>query len=118
MERIVKLAVVGSRGFDSQQDYLKLQKELDKYEIDYIISGGAKGCDSLAYDYAEDNAIPILVIFPDFKNLGRKAGPIRNKIIIDKSSKVIAFWDKSSKGTKNSIEEAKKQGKLLKIVYI
>lgn len=41
----MKVAVVGSRSFN---DYKMLSKELNKYDITTIVSGGAIGADTLA----------------------------------------------------------------------
>lgn len=100
-------AVVGSRDFD---DYDLLKSELSKFEITKIISGGAKGADSLAERYAAENNIPTEIYKPDW-SIGKHAGIMRNKTIVDNSDRVIAFWDGSSKGTLSSINHAKKNGK-------
>ena len=97
----MKLAIVGSR---SITNYEKISEEIDIFidEIpEVIISGGAKGVDSLAEKYAYENNIEILIFKPDWKKFGKSAGVIRNKDIIQNSTHVLAFWDGSSKGTLN-----------------
>jgi len=113
----MKLAVIGSRNFDS---YPLLKNTLDEVgEINLIISGGAKGADQLAERYALEINIPTHVIPPEYNKYDAKVAPvIRNRQIVDNADKVIAFWDGKSKGTGNVIEYAKKQRKLLKtIIY-
>ena len=109
----MKISIIGSRSFF---DYTMLEKILNKEKIDILVSGGAKGADSLGEQYAKNNNIPTLIFKPDWKKFGRAAGFIRNKDIIDNSDKVIAFWDGKSKGTLNSINLAKKQNKKV-IIY-
>lgn len=104
----MKVAVVGSRTFT---DYKFLEKKLKKIEIDTLISGGAIGADTYAQMYAEKNNIKIQIFKPDWKRYGRSAGMIRNKLIVNTCDFLIAFWDGKSKGTKNSIDLAKKQKK-------
>jgi predicted Rossmann fold nucleotide-binding protein DprA/Smf involved in DNA uptake len=113
----VKLAVIGSRDFTN---YLLLKAELEPFKdkIQVIISGGAKGADTLAEKFADEFGIPKLIYPADWDNLGKKAGFIRNKQIIDSCEAVVAFWDGKSKGTKHSIELAEKQGKPVKIIEI
>lgn len=111
----MKIAVIGSRTFDN---YCLLEKELNDFDINKIISGGAKGADSLAEIYAKDKKIETLIFKPDWKRYGRGAGFIRNKLIIENCDFVIAFWDKKSKGTKNSLETAEKLNKGIKIIEI
>lgn len=53
-----------------------------------------------------------MIIFkPDWKKFGKKAGLLRNTIIIDNSDTVFAFWDGKSSGTKDAITKAEKVGK-------
>lgn len=109
------VAVVGSRSFS---DYDALCKELDGQEVDEIVSGGAAGADSLAYQYAKDKGIPILVIFPKWKQFGRSAGFLRNKLIVDRCTRVVAFWDGSSKGTASTIKLAQDAGKEVQVIRV
>jgi hypothetical protein len=111
------LAIVGGRDF---KDYELVKSILDpnKNKIQKIVSGGAYGADSLGKRYAEDNNIPIKIYYPNWNKYGKAAGMIRNKDIVNNSTHILAFWDGKSKGTKNSIELAKKdEAKKLKIVY-
>ena len=50
----MKVAVIGSRGFD---DYERLKKVLDTLPITTIVSGGASGADSLSEKYADEKGI-------------------------------------------------------------
>ena len=112
---MVDLAVVGSRSFN---DYNLLKNTLDKYDINKIISGGAKGADQLAERYAKENGIETLILKPDWKKYPRAAGIIRNKDIIGACTEVVAFWDGKSPGTKNSIGLAEEMGKPCnKVIY-
>jgi hypothetical protein len=109
-------AVIGSRNFT---DYKLLESTLLLFpEINQIISGGAKGADSLAKIYAEKNNIPLLIFKPDWKQYGKGAGIVRNRQIIDAAQMVVAFWDGASKGTESSINLAKTKGILLHIVSV
>lgn len=106
----MKLAIVGSRTFN---DYEMVKEALKDLAITEIVSGGAKGADTLAEKYAAENSIPVKVFKPEWGKYGRGAGPKRNKQIVDYADKVIAFWDGESRGTKSSIDLATEQGKLL-----
>jgi hypothetical protein len=108
----MKVAVIGSRGFN---DYSYLKSKLDQFEIDEIVSGGAKGADSLAERYAREMGIDLKVYLPKYKKFGRVAPLIRNRQIVEDSDLVVAFWDGKSKGTKNAIGEANKLGKKIQV---
>lgn len=103
----MKYAVIGSRTFDN---YELMRTELDKYDMTVIVSGGAKGADKLSEQYASERNIKTEIYKPDW-TLGKHAGFLRNKTIVDNSDVVVAFWDGISKGTKNSIDYATKTGK-------
>ncbi len=112
----MKYAVVGSRSFN---DYSQVERFLNQFDdIDLIVSGGAKGVDSLAEKYSLQYKIEKLIFYADWKKFGNKAGFIRNTSIIERADVVVAFWDYKSKGTLDSIKKAKKLKKELYIVDI
>ena len=117
----MKLAIIGSRSFDN---YNLLCETLSKNKtIQEIVSGGAKGADSLAEKYANDNNICKKIFLPKFKTDKKiKYHPsyfhIRNKQIVEYSDFVLAFMEKcGSKGTISTINYAKKANKPFRIVY-
>lgn len=110
-----KLAIIGSRGFN---DYTLLRSVLDPYKdvITLVVSGGAKGADSLGEMWANENNIKTKIFYPDWEAHGKRAGFIRNEYIIKEGDGVIAFWDGISPGTKSSIDLCKKYNKPIKII--
>lgn len=116
---ILKVAIIGSRDF---VDYDFLKKNVDEIinrigqSITLVVSGGAKGADSLAERYADEKKIEKKIIEADWEKYGKKAGILRNTSIINNSDIVIAFWDYNSHGTKDSINKAKQKGKEVFIV--
>lgn len=108
----MKVAIIGSRTFDNYQ-YLSFFLDVfrNQYPIDLIISGGAKGADSLAEKYAKEHNIKTLIFPADWDKYGKRAGYIRNEDIIKNCDLVIAFWDMTSIGTKHSLDLAKKYNK-------
>jgi len=110
----MRLAVVGSRGFEI---YDILEATIDElrtiYDITTIVSGGAKGADHLAEIYAEENGLELDVYPADWDNYGKGAGYIRNTDIWNNSDLGVAFWDGESKGTAHSFKLSEKQKKKL-----
>jgi len=100
----MRYGVIGSRSF---LDFNLLKTVLDKHFISQIISGGARGADSLAARYAKDNNISLIEYLPDYTKYKKKAPFIRNKLIVSNSDVMIAFWDGISTGTKHSLDYAK-----------
>lgn len=105
-----RIAVIGSRNF---HDYGRLKCVLQPWLPAHIISGGAKGTDSLAEKLALEHELPITVIKPDWKQYGRGAGPIRNREIVDTADVVIVFWNGKSKGTASAVNYARTKNKRL-----
>jgi hypothetical protein len=114
------VAVIGSRTFNDKKflyDFLTPRKD----KIKLIISGGARGADALAEQWAKDYFIPYLV-FPaawhdkESGLLDRGAGYKRNWHIISECDVVICFWDGKSKGSQHSMDIAKSLKKPVQII--
>ena len=107
----MKVAVIGSRNITIPNlgDYLPS-------ECTELVSGGAKGVDTSAKEYAEAHDIKITEFLPDYANYGRGAPLKRNIQIIEYSDIVLAFWDGKSKGTKYVIDNCEKLKKSVRII--
>jgi len=114
MDDRLRVAVVGGRDFKDEQQLKNVLDELNPRPTQ-IISGGAKGADTLAKKYADSNNIICTVVPARWELYGRAAGPIRNKEIVRLSDMVVAFWDGKSRGTKNTINTAKQYRKTLAV---
>jgi predicted Rossmann fold nucleotide-binding protein DprA/Smf involved in DNA uptake len=113
-----RVAVIGSRNFtDKDRLFRVLDKNKDRIKV--IVSGGAHGADSLAQEWAKERGYPCLIFYPRWKDdegkHDRGAGFKRNRNIIESADVVLAFWDKVSGGTKNSLEIAKRLNKPVRI---
>ena len=113
----MRICIAGGRDF---ADYDVLVKVVDQVieEIPppiIIISGKAKGADSLGERYAKEHDLEVLLYPADWKKHGKGAGPIRNAKMAEEADMLIAFWDGSSKGTKNMIGQIQKRGKQYKV---
>jgi uncharacterized phage-like protein YoqJ len=107
----MKVLVAGSRGitsFDLEQ-YIPSETEL-------VITGGAKGVDQLAEQYADTHRISKFIMRPQYDLYGRAAPLKRNEVMVDMADLVIVVWDGVSKGTKHTIEYAKKKQKNLILI--
>lgn len=105
----MKVIIAGSRDFHDYDIVLSAIKE-SQFNISEVVSGGANGVDAMGEQYAEENNI-ILKIYPaDWKKHGNAAGPIRNKQMAKYADALIAIQKDNSKGTKNMIETALKEG--------
>jgi len=123
----MKVAIVGSRSMGTDQesiDAIKYQLDMLK-EDDWnvIISGGAKGVDSIAKEWAVGEGIDFILYKPyhliDTKmTYTPRFFFTRNKQIVDNADKLIIFWDGISNGTRDVIRYAQKRGKPIQIITL
>ena len=122
------LAVIGSRDINDTELINKHLNYLIKVLISknvisnikdlLIVSGGARGVDKLAKQYAIDNHIMNINLLADWDTFKNAAGMVRNKHIIRHSQRVIAFQYNGSKGTQNGIDHAKKMNIPLHVITV
>ena len=116
---MLNIAVIGGRDFN---DYDLMRKVLNHHNdnltfVNCIVSGGAKGADTLAEKYAAEISREMVVFKPDYKKYGRAAPFIRNTQIVEFADEVFAFWDGKSNGTRDAINKAKKLGKKVYVTH-
>ena len=101
----MRVAVIGSRSI--------CVSDLGEYlpeDTTEIVSGGAKGVDSSAREYAQAHDIKLTEFLPEYEKYGRSAPLKRNITIIENSDIVLAFWDLKSRGTAFVIKKCMEQG--------
>jgi predicted Rossmann fold nucleotide-binding protein DprA/Smf involved in DNA uptake len=110
----MKIAIVGSRNITDHD----LTQALEGLTVTEIISGGAMGVDTLAEVYAKAKGLPLQIFPADWETHGPKAGPLRNKQIVEACEQLVAIWDGSSKGTATTIRMARNAGKPVRVVKV
>ena len=117
----MKLGIVGSRNYTDYVTFTSIMNNwISEYKptIECIVSGGAKGVDSLAARYASDNGIPLIVYEADWQQYGRSAGPKRNTLIADSIDYLIAMPSKDSVGTWDTITKVRRLTKPVSIFTV
>lgn len=108
------LAVVGSRSINESR-YPEFEQDIANallfLKCDAIVSGGARGVDRMAEIHARKHHIPVKVIPANWNRYGKQAGFIRNSEIIRNCHAVLAILDGKSRGTLDSLNKAKSEGK-------
>jgi hypothetical protein len=79
------------------------------FEIDTVVSGGARGVDDLGVRWAEENNKNYIVFPAKWGKHGKGAGHVRNREMAEYADALIAVWDGKSRGTANMIKEAEKR---------
>lgn len=115
-----KVIIAGSRGFSN---YKLLKEQCNKYLREkrrtcniIIVSGHARGADTLGERYAQDEGFALEVYPAQWKKLGKQAGYRRNEQMAEVADALIAFWDGESKGTKHMIDIMNNKGLPTKVV--
>jgi hypothetical protein len=115
----MKLGVIGSRLFDDYEFVKnKILENFDVESIDTIVSGGAKGVDTLGEQFTDEFGIQKDISKPDWNKYGKGAAFIRNQEIVDHSDILIAFPIKTSGGTWDTIRKTQKSGKRVLIFEV
>ncbi|MGG5599594.1 DUF2493 domain-containing protein [Myroides sp. C8-3] len=115
----MKVAIIGSRKFT---DFQLLNTTVTTYckanniVPITIVSGGAKGADTLAEQFAKEHDLEMKIFHPEWERLGRQACSARNTQIVAYADFIFAFWDGTSPGTKDSITKAEQMGKKLIVI--
>lgn len=90
----MKLAIVGSRSIGPEHYQLLCDAVAGLDEVpEVIVSGGARGADTLARQYAAQQEIPMIEHLPNYAQFGRGAPLVRNKLIVEDANIVLAIWD-------------------------
>ena len=117
---IYKIIIAGGRDF---MDYNLLKEKTNKilqekkvtHKI-VIISGCARGADTLGLRYASENAFDVEEYPADWDKYGKKAGYMRNVEMAENANALIAFWDGKSKGTKHMIDIATERNLPIRVI--
>ena len=117
---IYKIIIAGGRDF---MDYNLLKEKTNKilqekrvsHKI-VIISGCARGADTLGLRYASENTFDVEEYPADWDKYGKKAGYMRNVEMAENADALIAFWDGKSKGTKHMIDISKERNLPIRVI--
>ena len=111
-----RVIIAGGRDFDDYEymstklnELLKDQNMFNNKAIK-VISGMAKGADTLGIRYADEHKLTKILFPANWKVYPHIAGFLRNNDMLSIATHLITFWDGKSSGTKHMIEIAKMKG--------
>lgn len=106
----MKAIICGGRNFDDWE-YLEttLNHALKWWKLTTIITGGARGADSMAHTWAVNNKLQTLVLKADWNGMGRAAGMIRNKKMLEQGPDIVIAFPGGT-GTENMITISRAAG--------
>jgi YspA, cpYpsA-related SLOG family len=104
----------GSRNWNDYEVVLEhLASLLDSATICH---GGAEGADRHVSAACAELGLDCYVFPARYDKHGRAAPHVRNDQMLAQASRVIAFWDGKSRGTKSVIEKARKLGLRVEVI--
>lgn len=110
----MRVIVCGGRDFWDEPWLVKNLNAIHyRKKITELFHGNTRGTDRMAGRWAAAKKIPVQVFPAQWEVYGRRAGPIRNRVMLDTAIRlgldaVIAF--PGSTGTQNMIDQARMQG--------
>ena len=118
-----KVIIAGSREFDNY-DMLKekcdkiLSRKVNEGEEIVIVSGTARGADTLGEKYAEERGYKIERYPANWDKYGKRAGYLRNKKMAEVSNACIVFLSSKAenKGSKMMISIATEEKLLIRVI--
>ena len=115
--RAMRIAIVGSRdGLPWTRVKAAIAELVGRPGVTSVVSGGALGVDRLAESIALATGRNVVTVRPDWQRYGRSAGFRRNVQIVEQADEVYAFWNGTSKGTKHTIDIARKMRKPVHVI--
>lgn len=114
------LGIVGSRYYTNYGNFcLVVEKWINlNSRPEMIVSGGANGIDTLAERFAKENNIKLKVHPAEWSKYGKAAGPVRNQLIVNDITHLLAIPIKTSIGTFSTIKKAKTAMRNITIVNL
>ena len=109
----MKLLIAGSRSITSFDPAPHVPEG-----VELIITGGAKGVDTLAEEFARERGIPTLTVKPVYERYGRAAPIRRDEEMVDMADAVLVIWDGVSRGSKHTAEYARRKGKPVTVISV
>ena len=103
----MKLLVCGGRDF---RDYESIYSDIEHMMPDLVITGGARGADTLADKAAEKLGIPRVIYPANWTGEGSAAGPNRNRRMLELAKPDLVMAYAGGRGTTNMIMQAAQAG--------
>lgn len=107
----MKVLVCGGRNYSNRKQLFKMLDGIHGlWVITEIIHGGASGADGLAAAWGAENLGGSSAYPADWETHGKKAGPIRNSLMLEvgKPDLVVAF--DGGRGTADMVSKANRAG--------
>lgn len=103
----MKILVCGGRDYNDEN---KVFETLSEYLPFELISGGARGADTFAQNYARVRGLVAHIFYPNWSEFGKAAGFIRNRQMLDEGQPDLVVAFPGGRGTEMMVKIAKEAG--------
>jgi len=101
----MKTIIAGSRDFESYAILYAVMQSVP-WEITEVVSGCARGVDTMGENWAGDNRVPVKKFPAEWKTYGKCAGYLRNNEMANYADALVAIRFQGSKGTLHMLDLA------------
>jgi hypothetical protein len=105
----MRTIIAGSRTITDQTEVDEAIKN-SGFTITEVLSGGARGVDTLGEAWANAHSIPYSIFLADWQQHEKAAGPIRNSEMAANADALILVWDGASRGSQDMLTKAIARG--------
>ena len=105
-----RVIIAGSRGITDYTVLCDCISQTD-FSIGEVVSGCARGVDTLGERWASENGVPLTTFPANWSRFGRAAGKYRNSEMAEYADAAIVLWDGESRGTLDMIDKMRRAGK-------
>ena len=109
-----RVIIAGSRGI-TDYSILELAIAQTDFSIGNVVSGCARGVDTLGERWARENGVPLSTFPVNWSRFGRAAGKYRNSEMAAYADGAIVLWDGDSRGTLDMIDRMRRCGKPVEV---
>lgn len=88
------------------------------WQISEVVSGMGGNVDMSAAVLSVLHGVPLKEFPADWKTLGKRAGPLRNRQMAEYAEALLLIWDGESRGSRSMRFAAKERGLLIEEVII
>lgn len=105
----MKTIIAGSR---SITDYETVKQAVisSRFKITEVVSGTARGVDTLGERWAIENGVPLKTFPANWSAHGKAAGHMRNQVMADYADALVLVWDGHSRGSADMLARAVRGG--------
>ena len=111
----MRVVIAGSRDWSPTFEAIEEAIKPWRTGLTEVVSGGARGADLTGETWARTQNVAVKRFPADWRNLGAKAGLVRNQAMARYADVAIVFWQDQSSGSANLIANMAALGKPVQV---